>query len=48
MARVIRLLVLAGLFRGRQVSGTPSEEAYDKPAGQGPVCKQHSAVTHQV
>lgn len=29
--------------RGRQVSGTPSEEAYDKPAGQGPVCKQHSA-----
>lgn len=36
-------LVLAGLSRGGQVSGTPSEEAYDKPAGQGPVCKQHSA-----
>lgn len=29
--------------RGRQVSGTPSEEASDKPAGQGPVCKQHNA-----
>lgn len=29
--------------RGRQVSGTPSEEACDKPAGQRRGCKPHSA-----